>query len=173
MSFHRCVNVVPWLVALTWLSSGIAAAADLTDPMLALADVPREVMADLGAGAKSIEAAAEKAAPYVAKTAEGKTASFKMTFHHFEKLRRPDSEEILALVIIPVYEKVREGGATFVVQLSAKLPPSAEKKVAKLRQNQKITVTGKVSKATIRSGHTMDQEMIAVLAIGLEEAEVK
>lgn len=142
-------------------------AAEFTDPKLALAGIPRDVMQDLRAGSRKLDDAVAKATEQVRKNVVNKEATLKFTIGSVEKFKRPDAPEVTRYRVHAMTEKIRESGATFDVMLMAVPDVSEDAKIAKLAKGDKVVFTGKISSGeiTARNG--------AILHIDILDAKLK
>jgi hypothetical protein len=123
---------------------------DITDPKVALADIPRDVMKDIRPGNREAIDAVGKATAQVRKNVEGKPGKFTMTVTALEKFQRKDTPDVNRTRIRSNNSMVREGGATFRVYLLATVADDAEKeKLAKIKPGGKVTVSGIINNAEI------------------------
>jgi hypothetical protein len=131
-------------------SAEAAKGGDITDPKLALADIPRDAMKDLRPGSRGAEAAAVKATAQVRKNVEGKTGKFEIMVTRMEKLQRKDTPDVNRTRLLSTNGTLREGGTTFKVIITGTLVDSDEKeKLPRIKEGSKVTITGTINNGQI------------------------
>jgi hypothetical protein len=121
----------------------------ITDPKVALKDIPREVMADLRPGSRQMVDAAGKASIQAVKNVGGKTGTFKFNVRAVEKFQRPDAPDVTRLRILSTTDNARVSGVAVDVYVAAILDLSENEKAAKIGPGSKLTLTGMIINAEI------------------------
>jgi hypothetical protein len=121
-----------------------AAPAEITGFDQVLADVPRNVLADLRPQSRKLTEAMFQATEQVKKNVKDKMGRFKIRVRNVEKFATVNPPGKVRFRVYAEAEKVRDGGAAFNAFVVSVVDMDQNDKAAKLKKGDNVTVTGKI-----------------------------
>jgi hypothetical protein len=146
------------------ISSAQNATPEITDLDQTLAEVPRDLLLAVRSGARK-EPSATQATDILRNKVEGRTATLKFKVDKVEKYQRKN-EKVDRYRIKAEDLRLRESVTNLKGYLWVHLDPSQNPKVSTIKKGNEISVTGKVSLATITANNNPE------LHIDLSDAKI-
>jgi hypothetical protein len=124
--------------------AGGKTSGEITSLEQVLAGIPREVMADLKPGSRNRADAYIKATEQVRQNVKEKPGAFDVKVNFIEKFKPNNAPDTVRYRVVTLVDKMRESGVVFMGFVTAYPEASENDKIAKLKQGDKITVTGRI-----------------------------